>query len=87
MSENKPKIDVSISGMTPSQADHIMMAVKGANAALWQLEALFQSIEKELEDAPSASIKALANLGHYHAMDQANITDRMVRDLEFGKIA
>jgi len=63
-----------------------MLAVKGANTALWQLEALFQTIAKELDATSGTFLKALADLGDYHAMDQANIIDRMVRDLEYGKI-
>jgi len=71
-------------GLNGAQADHLFCAAKGAQEALCGLEALFKAIMREASGHPD--ILNLARLGNYHAVDQANITYRMIESLELGEV-
>lgn len=81
------KLDISKTVLTPTQADHLICAAKGANEALHQLEALTQALINESKESGSETLQLLAKIGNFHAMDQANITDCMIESLELGEVA
>lgn len=80
------KLDIAHSGLTPSQAGHLLSAAKGANDALHQLEALAKALMKETEGNQYGTIHQLAKLGNVHAMDQAHATHCMIESLELGEV-
>jgi len=73
-------------GLTASQADHLLSASKGAEAALYHLAALFEVLVNETVHNTSSTVHELARLGQFHATDQANVTDSMIESLERGEV-
>jgi len=77
------KTDIS-NGLNAKQADNLFCAAKGAQEALTNLEALFQTIMNEADE--HSDIRYLARLGNFHAMEQASVTNCMIQSLRYDEI-